>query len=115
MSVWVKNNYDRDFVLKWGGDEYIVEAGEWSLVTDEVANAYFPSEEKLTANLPSDKERAILKLRADIEIYLTRWGSQISDFVALSGNKEEDIEQFLKFLSGFEVTKERPRKRKKNE
>jgi len=112
MSIWVKNNYDKDFMLHWNGDEYLIEAGEWSLVTDDVAKAYFPSEEELTANLPSDRQRAILKLRSDIEIYLSRWGSQINDFVKITGNKEEDVENFLQFLSKFKVTKERPKKRK---
>ena len=80
-----------------------------------MGKAYFLSEEELTANLPSDRQRAILKLRSDIEIYLSRWGSQINDFVKITGNKEEDVEQFLQFITKFEVTKERPKKRKGRE
>jgi len=113
MPLWVYNPFDRDFVLLWGGQEYLLESDDYALLPDEVVKAYFPKLEDLAGFLPAQPERAKLALRGFLEIYLSRWGSQIDPYYRLTGNLEEDIEKFFDFIEKFQIGNERPPKRRR--
>jgi len=110
MALWVRNNYEKDFVLMWDGKSYELFSEDWQLLPEEVIQAYFPKEEDLARFLPTttDRLRQLIVLRGLLEIFLSRWGSQINDYYRLTGNIEADIENFFKFLENFEISNVRP-------
>lgn len=107
MAFWVMNSYKDTFVIMWDGTEYIINPGGDNLLPDDAVKAYFPSYDDLKVFLPRDINSALLAMRSMVDVFLSRWGPQITKYYKLSGNVETDINNFFDFLSGFKISEKR--------
>jgi hypothetical protein len=108
---WVKNPYNKDFVLKWNNADNELCAGDFSPLPDEVIDAFFPNPDKIKVFLPGEESpRRQSALRSLLEVYLCRWDGQWQEFLTIEGDVYTQNRQILDFFKKFHILDKKPKK-----